>query len=203
MSRPSIPIWRKIIYAAVTVAALFLLAEGVCRLVLSHEQLKVSHMDPQIRHQPSVEVFLRAELKKVAQPHFPFLIPAAVIRAPPGTPGAFNGDPGRREVRHVPPENLARYLPEARNGLYELNVEAADPRAAEGEGRWRRRYGQQTEVAARVLLTGPGHRCVQLNDIRHSSCMEYWASGFRLQASGSGRASKKYEGSPVPLKGRP
>ncbi len=46
--------------------------------------------------------------------------------------------------------DLDQHLPGARNGLYELTAEALDPEDPEGAwGRW----NQQTEVAARVLLT--------------------------------------------------
>ena len=54
--------------------------------------------------------FLAVELRKVDRPHFPHLIPAAVIRAMPGTPGTFQNDPGRREVRHVPFKDLTAQI---------------------------------------------------------------------------------------------
>ena len=106
MARLSIPIWRKMTYAAVTVAAVFLAAKGACRLVLSDRQLRISQVDPKGHHHHSVGAFLAVEMSKVDRPHFPHLIPSAVIRAPPGTPGTFNNDPGRQEVRHVPPRDI-------------------------------------------------------------------------------------------------
>ena len=127
MARLSIPVWRKMIYAVVTVVALFLAAESVCRLVLSHKQLQISKIDSGWQPHLSVEKFLTEELRKVDRPHFPHLIPKAVIRARPGTPGTFRNDPGRREVRHVPlkdiPPGIRRVLVFGGSAAFGVDVE--------------------------------------------------------------------------------